>query len=35
MLQIHGFRTAGDRTKAVQKWKDDSTKKGDPGKKDK
>jgi hypothetical protein len=35
MLQIHGFRTTDDRTKAVKKWKDQATKKDDTGKKDK
>ena len=31
MLQVHGFRTTDDRTRAVQKWKDGSAKAG-PGK---
>ena len=30
MLDIHGFQTAGDRTKAIQKWKDESAKKETP-----
>jgi hypothetical protein len=34
MLEIHGFQNAADRTKALQKWKDEAGKNDPPTKKD-